>query len=259
MSLFDLVNVNKTYRTGRRTVQALTDVNLSIAAGERLGIVGESGSGKSTLARMLVALGRPTTGEVWFDGTRIDERRESGLGELRSRVQFVFQDPRSSLNPRMRVRDIVTEPLRSPLLRRRPDVPHDHTAAFDEVMTAVDLDPELGERFPHEFSGGQRQRIAIARALVARPDVVVADEPVSALDVSIREQVIALLADLVARMNLTLVVVSHDLAVVRELCDRVAVLQQGRIVEQGTTAQVLGDPRHEYTMRLLAAIPSVPF
>ena len=257
MSLFELRSLTRVYANGRRQVTALRDVELSIAPGERLGIVGESGSGKSTLARMLVALDRPSAGEVWFDGVRIDQRRERDLGELRSRVQFVFQDPRSSLNPRMRVRDIVTEPLRSPLLRGRDDVPHDHAARCAEVLTAVDLDPAWADRFPHEFSGGQRQRIAIARALAARPEVLIADEPVSALDVSVRSQVINLLNDLVRGMALTLVVVSHDLAVVRELCDRVAVLRRGEVVELGDTRQVLTEPRHDYTQRLLTAVPKI--
>lgn len=257
MSLYEIKALSRVYATGRRRVQALRDVTLGIEAGERLGIVGASGSGKSTLARMLVALDRPTSGEVWFDGQRIDHLAERRLGEVRSRTQFVFQDPRSSLNPRMRVRDIVTEPLRSPLLRGRADVPHDHAARLAEVLTQVGLEPEFGQRFPHEFSGGQRQRIAIARALVANPEVLVADEPVSALDVSVRAQVINLLNDLVRSMGLTLVVVSHDLAVVRELCDRVAVLKDGEIVELGAVEQVLSHPRADYTKLLLASVPRI--
>lgn len=255
MSLYELRGVSKVYQSGRRRVQALEETDLVIEAGDRLGIVGESGSGKTTLARMLVALAKPTTGEIWFDGTRTDQLSERDLGEIRSRVQFVFQDPRSSLDPRMRVRDIVTEPLRSPLLRGRSDVPTDHQARLQQVLSDVDLDPDIGDRYPHEFSGGQRQRIAIARALVARPQVLIADEPVSALDVSIRSQVINLLNDLADQMRLTLVVVSHDFAVVRELCDKMAVLKAGRIVEQGPTTQVLNHPVNEYTKALLAAVP----
>lgn len=255
MSLYELRGVSKVYQSGRCRVQALEETDLVIEAGDRLGIVGESGSGKTTLARMLVALAKPTTGEIWFDGTRTDQLSERDLGEIRSRVQFVFQDPRSSLDPRMRVRDIVTEPLRSPLLRGRSDVPTDHQARLQQVLSDVDLDPDIGDRYPHEFSGGQRQRIAIARALVARPQVLIADEPVSALDVSIRSQVINLLNDLADQMRLTLVVVSHDFAVVRELCDKMAVLKAGRIVEQGPTMQVLNHPVNEYTKALLAAVP----
>lgn len=255
MSLYELKGVSKVYQSGRRRVQALAETDLRIDAGDRLGIVGESGSGKTTLARMLVALAKPTTGEIWFDGHRTDQLAERQLGDVRSRVQFVFQDPRSSLDPRMRVRDIITEPLRSPLLRGRSDVPTDHRARLKQVLTDVDLDPEIGDRYPHEFSGGQRQRIAIARALVARPQVLIADEPVSALDVSIRSQVINLLNDLAEHMQLTLVVVSHDFAVVRELCDRMAVLKAGQIVEQGPTSRVLHHPENDYTKRLLAAVP----
>lgn len=258
MSLFELRGLTRRFTSGRRTVTALDNIDLMISKGQRIGIVGESGSGKSTLIRHLVALDRPTSGEVHFDGVRIDRSPERELGDLRSRVQFVFQDPRSSLNPRMRTRDIIVEPLRSPLLRSRPDVPHDPQARLREVLAQVGLPPDAGGRFPHEFSGGQRQRIAIARALAARPEVLIADEPVSALDVSVRSQVINLLNDLVDDMGLTMVVVSHDVAVVRALCDQIVVLRQGRIVESGPAAQVLGAPAHAYTQLLLASVPRVP-
>lgn len=258
MSLFQLTSLSRIFTTGRRQVIALDSVSLTINPGDRLGVVGESGSGKSTLARQLVALDRPTSGEVHFDGRRIDHLREPALGELRSRVQFVFQDPRSSLNPRMKVRDIIVEPLRSPLLRARSDVPHDHPARLAEVLHQVGLPADSADRYPHEFSGGQRQRIAIARALAARPEVLVADEPVSALDVSVRSQVINLLNDLVDDMSLTIVVVTHDFAVVRELCDWVAVLRHGRIVEHGPTEKILTRPEHDYTRLLLESVPRVP-
>lgn len=257
MSLFDLRAVSRTYSSQRRSKTALDGVCLKLTEGQRLGVVGESGSGKSTLARILTALDRPTSGEVYFAGQRIDHLPERRLGELRANVQFVFQDPRSSLNPRMRIGRIITEPLRSPLLRGRTEVPTDDAARCAEVLSQVDLEPEMANRYPHEFSGGQRQRIAIARALVGRPKVLVADEPVSALDVSVRAQILNLLKGLADEMNLTLFVVSHDLAVVRELCDSIAVLNQGRIVEYGATRSVLENPKNEYTERLLAAIPQL--
>ncbi|MDR1834155.1 MAG: ABC transporter ATP-binding protein [Propionibacteriaceae bacterium] len=232
-------------------VDALAGVDFQIAAGERLGIVGESGSGKTTLVRLLAALDRPTSGRVVFDGMDTSNAPESALRRFRARVQPVFQDPRSSLNPRMRVGDIVGEPLRS--LRVA------HTSGrVGEVLADVGLEPEAGKRYPHEFSGGQRQRIAIARALAPEPQVLIADEPVSALDVLVRGQIVQLLADLVATRRLTLIVVSHDLSVVRDLCERAMVLRQGKIVERGPVGQLLAGPRSEYARSLLAAIPELP-
>ncbi len=253
--LFRAEGLTRVYTDGRRRVDALTDVALTVDTGQRLGIVGESGSGKSTLVRLLAALDRPTAGRVWFQGTEVTGRPERELGFLRAAVQLVFQDPWSSLNPRMRVGDIITEPLRSRLVRRQLPADVDHRARLAEVMADVDLPLEYADRFPHEFSGGQRQRIAIARALAPRPEVLIADEPVSALDVSVRAQVMNLLNDLVASHGLTLIVVSHDLMVVRHLCDRIAVMQAGRIVEQGPAEQVYEAPRTDYTRTLLAAVP----
>jgi peptide/nickel transport system ATP-binding protein len=255
--LYRVEGLHRTYRNGGREVQALAGVDLTLERGQRLGIVGESGSGKSTMIRLMAGLDRPTAGEVWFEGTRVDTLPERRLGFLRAEVQLVFQDPRSSLNPRMRVGDIITEPLRSRLVRRALPAGTDHRARLADVLAAVDLPADSGDRFPHEFSGGQRQRIAIARALAPRPSVLIADEPVSALDVSVRAQVLNLLTDLVAARELTLVVVSHDLMVVRHLCDRLMVLQGGRVVEQGGTAGVFTTPATEYTRSLLAAIPRI--
>ncbi len=256
MNLFQLRSLTRVYTSSRRTITALDNINLDISSGDRLGVIGESGSGKSTLARLLVALDQPTNGEIFFDGQKINGKKERDLGELRSRVQFIFQDPNSSLNPRMKIGRIITEPLRSPLLRNRSDIPTDHEARCRQVLQQVDLEPEMAQRYPHEFSGGQRQRIAIARALVAEPEVIIADEPVSALDVSVRAQILNLLNDLTSEMKFTLVVVSHDLFAVRELCDRVVVLKRGQIIEQGYAAQVFENPKHSYTQELLAAIPS---
>jgi peptide/nickel transport system ATP-binding protein len=183
-------------------------------------------------------------------------RRPRELAELRANVALVLQDPRSSLDPRMNVGRTITEPLRSPVLRRARSR-EETSAQLSKVMDEVGLDPESAGRFPHEFSGGQRQRIAIARALITRPAVLLADEPVSALDVSVRAQILNLLLELVAARGLTMVFVSHDLAVVRHLCDEVAVMQEGRIVESGPLASVYRDPQHRVTRDLLAAIPTI--
>ncbi|MFT3970287.1 MAG: ATP-binding cassette domain-containing protein [Micropruina sp.] len=235
-------------------VRALDGVSLDVRTGQRLGIVGESGSGKSTLIRLMAALDRPTSGSVSFEGQQISGLREPRLGFLRAAVQLVFQDPRSSLNPRMTVGSIVTEPLRSRHVRGALE-PVDAGVRLREVLQAVDLPADAASRYPHEFSGGQRQRIAIARALAPDPRVLIADEPVSALDVSVRAQVLNLLADLVAARGLTLIFVSHDLSVVRHLCDSVVVLRSGRIEEQGPTEQVFAEPSADYTRALIAAIP----
>jgi peptide/nickel transport system ATP-binding protein len=235
---------------------ALDGVSVEIGSGQRLGIVGESGSGKTTLIRLLAALDRPTSGEVWFAGQRVSGLRERELGFLRSSLQIVFQDPRSSLDPRMNVGDIITEPLRSRLIRAELEG-IDQRQRLREVLELVDLPADSAERFPHEFSGGQRQRIAIARALAPSPQVLIADEPVSALDVSVRAQVINLLAELVERVGLTMIFVSHDLAVVRHLCDSVIVMRQGQIVEQGGAAEIFANPKTDYTKALWAAVPKI--
>ena len=255
--LFETRGLTRIFRHGRDPVVALDRIDLRIDKGTRLGIVGESGSGKSTLVRLLAALDRPTSGQVWFDGREVTRLPERRLGHLRASVQMVFQDPRSSLNPRMRVADIITEPLRSRLVRQQLPTGVDHRARLDEVLDAVDLPGSAADRYPHEFSGGQRQRIALARALAPRPDVLIADEPVSALDVSVRAQVINLLADLVESQRLTLVFVSHDLMVVRHLCDQVMVMRQGRIEEQGSAEAVFSRPDSAYTRALLAAVPRI--
>lgn len=254
--IYQARNLVKIYRRGPQPVTAVSDVTVDIRSGQRLGIVGESGSGKSTLIRMLAALSRPTSGEIRFAGESIVGRTEAELAWLRRGVQLVFQDPRSSLDPRMRVADIIAEPLRSKIWRgsQRPDP----QARVTELMRQVGLDPTDARRYPHQFSGGQRQRIAIARALAPSPKVLIADEAVSALDVSVRAQVLNLMTDLVTQHGLTLVFVSHDLAVVRHLCDTIMVMQHGRVVESGAAARVYADPQHPYTQQLLASVPRLP-
>lgn len=256
--VYVLENVRRVFdAAGRTPVVAVDNASLTLDRGARLGIVGESGSGKSTLIRMMAALDRPTAGRITFHGRSIEHTAERHLGFLRSRVQMVFQDPRSSLNPRMTVADIICEPLRSRLLRHRSEVPTDAAARLATVLDAVGLPADSGRRYPHEFSGGQRQRIAIARALAPSPEVLIADEPVSALDVSVRAQVLNLLDHLVDEFGLTLVFVSHDLMVVRHLCNEVMVMRSGKIVEAGATAQVYSAPTAAYTRELLAAVPRI--
>jgi ABC-type glutathione transport system ATPase component len=236
---------------------ALRDVTLTVGPGERIGIVGGSGSGKTTMARLMLGLLRPSAGDVSFQGRSIVGLPERRRGWLRASASMVMQDPNSSLNPRMRLADIIAEPLRSPVLRRRGDVPSADPAVLEAAALGVGLEPSLLRRFPHQLSGGQRQRAAIARALVSDPALLVADEPVSALDVSVRAQVLNLLTDEVRERALTLVLVSHDLAVVRHLCQRIVVVCAGEVVEEGFVDDVLGDPQHPYTRTLIDATLSL--
>ncbi len=232
-------------------VHALRGVSLDVLPGQRFGIVGESGCGKSTLLRIVAGLDRPTSGSVKIEGQEISQLPERRLGFLRAQLQLVFQDPRGSLDPRMRVREIIAEPLVAQGHRnRRANLERVH-----ELLVSVGLQPDAADRYPHQFSGGQRQRISIARALAPDPRILVADEPVSALDVSVRAQVLNLVAELVDRLNLTLVFVSHDLSVVRHVCDQVAVMSRGEIVEQGPVEQVYDAPAHPYSRQLVAAAP----
>ena len=230
---------------------AVADVSLNLAAGETLGIVGESGSGKSTLTRLLMGLERPDHGSVTILGQDLHRLRGDALRRLRRHFQIVFQDPYDSLDPRLTIAEIVAEPLDA----LAPDLVPDRTAHLVETLGAVGLRRSDLTKYPHEFSGGQRQRIAIARALITRPNLVIADEPVSALDMSIQAQILNLLLDLQAEFNLAYLVISHDLAVIDYLSDRVAVMQHGRIVETGPTAAILSHPQHPYTRTLLAAHP----
>ena len=236
---------------GRLTVHAVDNVSLEVMPGETLGLVGESGCGKSTLGRCMVRLYDITSGELRFDGEDIAEKSLRELRPLRRHMQMVFQDPYASLNPRRRVRDIVAEPLRVHLKLSSAEV----RERVLGLMNLVGLLPEHLERFPHEFSGGQRQRIGIARAIALEPKLIVADEPVSALDVSVQAQIVNLLADLQERLNLTYVFVAHDLSVVRQVSTRIAVMYLGSIVELGPSATVFSNPAHPYTLALLSAVP----
>jgi len=242
-----------------RTLTALEDADVDIRAGSSVGVIGESGSGKSTLVRLLLALDTASEGTVEFDGRRVDAAAPArALHWLRRDTGMVFQDPYSSLDPRMSVRRIVGEPLWALGLGGDGEPGSDgRHERVDEVLAEVGLEPGMADRFPHEFSGGQRQRIAIARAIVHRPRLLVGDEPMSALDVTVRAQILELLAELRAREGLTLLLVSHDIGVVQSLCDEVIVMKDGRIVEEGPTEKVLLEPQVAYTRRLLASIPVI--
>ena len=249
--LLQVEGLGKHYRLPRErvwqaapVVHALHDVSFTLQTGQSLGIVGESGSGKSTLARLVMALERPSAGRVLMNGQDLHALSPSALREARAGFQMVFQDPYGSLDPRQRVGRIVAEPLLSP-----------DTQRVAEALDAVGLRAADAEKYPHEFSGGQRQRIAIARALIPRPQLIVADEPLSALDVSVQAQVLNLMLDLQQQFGIAYLFISHDLAVVDHLCSEVAVMQAGRIVEHGPTDQVLRAPTHACTRALLDAVP----
>jgi peptide/nickel transport system ATP-binding protein len=237
---------------GRDTFIAVDDVTLELKRGEVLGIVGESGSGKSTLARCLLRLITPTSGTVCVEGQDLGELSSRQLRQMRPQMQMIFQDPASSLDPRMNVGRILAEPLR---IHGLWDTPGHDERALQELLQLVQLPPDSLIRFPHEFSGGQRQRIAIARALVVRPSLLICDEPVSALDVSVRSSILNLLADLRAEFGLTMVFIAHDLALVRFLCDRIGMMHQGRLVELKDTEELFNSPTHRHTRELLAAQP----
>ena len=236
----------------KRFFTALDDVDLDVRAGSAVGIIGESGSGKSTLIRLMLGLDAASSGTVEVDGRTVDATAKArDLHWLRRQTGIVFQDPYASLDPRMSVGRIIAEPLWA------LGIEGDRRARVREVLGDVGLEPEMAERYPHEFSGGQRQRIAIARAIAHRPRILVGDEPLSALDVTVRAQILDLLRELRERDSLTLVLVSHDIGVVQNLCDDVVVMKDGRVVEEGPTEKVLLQPQVAYTRRLLAAIPSI--
>ncbi|WP_432129463.1 ABC transporter ATP-binding protein [Streptomyces sp. bgisy082] len=251
--LLEAVGLRREFGRGKRAVTAVDDVSLTVRAGETLGVVGESGSGKTTLGRMLVRLLDPTGGRLRYRGTEIGALSERDLRPYRRELQMVFQDPVASLNPRRSVGESIADPLRVAGERDERRI----RDRVRELLDRVGLDPDRYEAYPHEFSGGQRQRVGIARALAAEPRLIVCDEPVSALDVTTQAQVVELLAALQAELGLGLVFIAHDLAVVRRVSDRVAVMRGGRIVEQGPVEEVYGTPRDPYTRQLLAAVPSL--
>jgi peptide/nickel transport system ATP-binding protein len=237
---------------GARVVHAVDGVSFHIDRGETLSLVGESGCGKSTVGRAILRLFDLTAGQVMLDGERIDTMGPGALRPLRRRMQVVFQDPFSSLNPRMRVRDLLAEPIRNFGLSTSSD---DMAWRVDALLDKVRLPRDAARRWPHEFSGGQRQRVAIARALAAEPDLIVCDEAVSALDVSVKAQIVNLLQDLQRELGLALLFISHDLAIVEHITHRVAVMYLGRIVELAPKRQIFAAPRHPYTQALLSAVP----
>jgi peptide/nickel transport system ATP-binding protein len=253
-ALVEARGLTKEYARDGGVSRVVDDVSFAILEGETLGLVGESGSGKSTAARLLLRLIEPTAGEVFFEGTPLPPASSAQMRALRRRMQIVFQDPYAALNPRMKIGQILAEPFA--IHRERPagGMP----ARLRELLRSVGMDESALPRYPHEFSGGQRQRINIARALALRPKFLVLDEPVSALDVSVGAQVINLLRDLQRKLGLTYLFISHSMPLVRYLCDRVAVMQRGRLVEIGDVMQVCEAPRAEYTRQLIAATPEMP-
>ena len=243
--------VGGTLFSSRRYIHAVKDANLKVEKGKTLAIVGESGSGKSTLARILTLVDAPTSGELFIEGEQIDIRRHGVSKQLRRKVQMVFQNPYGSLNPRQKIGDVLAEPLAI-----NTDMPASERADRAMAMLKkVGLGAEHFNRYPHMFSGGQRQRIAIARALMLNPSLLVLDEPVSALDLSVQAQILNLLADLQDEFQLTYVFISHDLSVVRYIADEVMVMYLGEVVEQGTRDALFSDPQHAYTRALFAATP----
>ena len=256
--LLDVRGLSKTYASSggwfapARAARVVHDVGFTLDRGQTFALVGESGSGKTTIGRLLLRLVEPDAGTVLFDGIDLVPLPPAELRQVRRRIQIIFQDPVGSLDPRVRIGEAIAQPIRLHRLRPAAAV----GARVAELMTLVGLDPAQADRYPHAFSGGQRQRVAIARALAVEPDLIVCDEPVSALDLSIQAQVVNLLADLRDRLGLAYVFISHDMAVVRHLATTVGVLYAGRLVETGPAATIFADPRHPYTRMLLAATPS---
>ncbi|PID48113.1 MAG: ABC transporter ATP-binding protein [Proteobacteria bacterium] len=257
--ILEVKNLRKEYKISRglfkepNIIKAVNGIDFEVKRGEILSIVGESGCGKSTTAKLLTGIEKATSGEIHFEGKRLMHFDRNDWSEYRKKVQIIFQDPYSSLNPRWNVGKIIAEPL---MLNSNLSTKEIRKKVY-AIMDKVGLLPEWFERYPHQFSGGQRQRIGIARALILNPEVVVCDEPVSALDVSIQAQVLNLLLDLQEEFNLTYIFISHDLSVVEHISDRIIVMYFGDIVEKNSVDELLANPKHEYTQKLLSAIPHV--
>ncbi|MDC1485355.1 ABC transporter ATP-binding protein [Pelagibacteraceae bacterium] len=260
-NLIEVKNIKKTFQEGmfnetsKNTVMAVDDVSFTVKEGESFGLVGESGSGKSTIAKMIVNLFKPSLGEIFFDNvciTKIKKNKE--MMNFRKQIQMIFQDPYSSLNGRLKVKDIIAEPIK---LHNPKITNNDLDNYINDLLESVELSKKSSTRYSHEFSGGQRQRISIARALATQPRLLVCDEPTSALDVSIQAQILNLLKDLQEQLNLTILFISHDLPVVRQMCDRIAVLRNGKLCEVSTTEELFTNPSHEYTKQLLRLMPKI--
>ena len=252
--LLEIRNVRVEYNMQGQRFDAISDINLSIEKGETLGLVGESGCGKSTMGKAIIQLPKPTSGSVKFSGQELTKMSHAEMRSIRKRMQIIFQDPISSLNPRRRVKNIVAEPLVISGFRNKDEIDY----KVREVLSAVGMDPDISmNRRPHQFSGGQCQRICIARALILEPDLIICDEPVSALDVSVQAQILNLLEEMKERYALTLLFISHDLAVVKNISDRVAVMYLGKICELADSEHLYKSPAHPYTAGLIATIPEI--
>ena len=259
--LVQVKNLSKSFddnfftESSKNSVMAVNDVSFNIREGESFGLVGESGSGKSTIAKMIVNLFKPSVGEIFFDNVCVTKiKQNSEMMKFRKQIQMIFQDPYSSLNGRLKVRDIVSEPIKlhNPLISK-----NDLDSYVFDLLESVELTQNSADRYPHEFSGGQRQRISIARSLATQPRLLVCDEPTSALDVSIQAQILNLLKDLQEQLNLTILFISHDLPVVRQMCDRIGVLRDGKLCEVSDTEDLFLKPQHDYTKELLHLMPKI--
>lgn len=237
----------------KQKIKAVDGVSFTLNAGETLGVVGESGSGKSTLGRLVLRLLEPTAGEITFDGQKVSELKPKELRAARRQMQMIFQDPFASLDPRMTIEALIREPLDI----HKIGTESERAEMVKNIVSHVGLTPDALTRYPHEFSGGQRQRISIARAIITRPKLIVADEPVSALDVSIQSQILNLMLDLRKEMNLTYIFISHDLSVIQHIADKVAVMYLGKIVEFATVEEIFNNPQHPYTKALISAVPQI--